>query len=109
MQKMQIANSDKPVALYSLDVILSVGYRANSAKAIEFRKWVNVVLRNHLTKGYTINKNQVGKHYDEFMKAVSGVQNLLPQHVTLDPEVILELIKEFAGQHNGLRDFQNMQ
>jgi len=38
MQKMHIANSDKPVAFYSLDLILAVGYRANSARAIEFRQ-----------------------------------------------------------------------
>jgi hypothetical protein len=38
MQKMHIANSDKPVDIYSLDIILSVGYRTNSKKAIEFRK-----------------------------------------------------------------------
>jgi hypothetical protein len=37
MQKLHIANSDKLVTFYSLDVILSVGYRANSGKAIEFR------------------------------------------------------------------------
>jgi len=38
VQKMHIANSDKPVAFYSLDVILAVGYRTNSIRAIEFRK-----------------------------------------------------------------------
>ena len=39
MQKMHIANSDKPVTLYSLDMILSIGYRTNSKIAIEFRKF----------------------------------------------------------------------
>ena len=38
VQKMHIANSDKPVVLYSLDIILAVGYRTNSKRAIEFRK-----------------------------------------------------------------------
>ena len=38
VQKMHIANSDKPVKFYSLDIILAVGYRTNSKKAIEFRK-----------------------------------------------------------------------
>ena len=36
VQKMHFANSDKPVKLYSLDIILAVGYRTNSAKAIKF-------------------------------------------------------------------------
>ncbi len=44
MQKMHIANADRPVDLYSLDVILAVGYRTNSAKAIAFRQWATKVL-----------------------------------------------------------------
>ncbi|MDP2690927.1 MAG: RhuM family protein [bacterium] len=39
MQKMHIPNSDKPVTLFSLDIVLAVGYRTNSVRAIEFRKW----------------------------------------------------------------------
>ena len=38
MQKMHIANSDKPVAFYSLDVVISVGYRVKSNRGVEFRK-----------------------------------------------------------------------
>ncbi|MDD2935432.1 MAG: virulence protein RhuM/Fic/DOC family protein [Candidatus Pacebacteria bacterium] len=97
VQKMHIANSDKPVAFYSLDVILSVGYRTNSKMAIEFRKWANKVLKDHLIKGYTINKKQIAKNYDDFMQAVTSIQNLLPEHITLDPKTVLELVKEFAG------------
>jgi prophage maintenance system killer protein len=97
MQKMHIANSDKPVIAYSLDVILGVGYRTNSKIAIEFRKWATKTLREHITKGFTINKNQVSKNYDAFMKSVADIQNLLPEHVALDPKTVLELIKEFAS------------
>jgi prophage maintenance system killer protein/prophage antirepressor-like protein len=97
VQKMHIANSDKPVSFYSLDIILAVGYRANSGKAIEFRQWATKTLREHITKGYTINRKQVAKNYDSFMKTVESVQALLPEHVALDPKAILDLIKEFAG------------
>ena len=96
MQKMHIPNSDKPVTLYSLDVILSVGYRTNSKIAIEFRQWATKTLRTHITKGYTINRKRIGQNYDSFMKAVGDVQALLPEHVKLDPKAVLELIKEFA-------------
>ncbi|MEY4602350.1 MAG: RhuM [Candidatus Parcubacteria bacterium] len=97
VQKMHIANSDKPVSFYSLDVILSVGYRTNSSKAIEFRKWANKILKEYLNEGYSINPKQISKNYDLFMKSVADVQALLPEHIALDPKTILELIKEFAG------------
>jgi prophage maintenance system killer protein len=97
MQKMHIANSDKPVILYSLDIILSVGYRTNGKIAIAFRQWATKTLREHITKGYTINRKQITKNYDAFMKAVSSIENLLPEHVALDPKAVLELIKEFAS------------
>ena len=40
MQKMHSAGSDKPMALYSLDVIISVGYRVKSQRGVQFRQWV---------------------------------------------------------------------
>ena len=43
MHFLHIANSDKPVALYSLDVIISVGYRIKSKRGVEFRRWANSV------------------------------------------------------------------
>ncbi|HAQ02422.1 TPA: death-on-curing protein [Candidatus Nomurabacteria bacterium] len=97
VQKMHIANSDKPVAFYSLDVILSIGYRTNSKVAIAFRQWATKTLREHMTKGYTINRKQIGKNYDSFLKTVESIQNLLPDHITLDPKAVLDLIKEFAS------------
>ena len=45
VQKMHFANSDKPVKIYSLDIILAVGYRTNSSKAIKFRQWATSVLK----------------------------------------------------------------
>ncbi len=45
VQKMHIANADRPVQFYSLDVIISVGYRVKSKRGVEFRKWANNVLK----------------------------------------------------------------
>jgi prophage maintenance system killer protein len=97
VQKMHIANSDKRVAFYSLDVILSVGYRTNSKVAIGFRKWATKTLREHITKGYTINRKRIAENYDAFMKSVADIQTLLPEHIVLDPKAVLDLIREFAG------------
>ncbi|MCB9810962.1 MAG: virulence protein RhuM/Fic/DOC family protein [Candidatus Nomurabacteria bacterium] len=82
---------------YNLDMIISVGYRVNSKKATQFRQWSTKTLREHIVKGYTINRKRIGHNYDIFMKAVADVQALLPEHVTLDPKTVLELIKEFAS------------
>lgn len=88
---------ERDINHYNLDMILSAGYRVNSKKATEFRQWATKTLREHITKGYTINRKRVAQNYDAFMKAVADVQTLLPEHVTLDPRGVLELIKEFAS------------
>ena len=78
----------RKIRVYNLDAIISVGYRVNSKTATEFRKWATKTLREHITKGYTINRQRIGKNYDAFMKAVSDIQTLLPAHVTLDPKMV---------------------
>jgi hypothetical protein len=82
---------------YNLDAIISIGYRVNSKTATQFRQWATKTLREHITKGYSINRKQVGKNYAAFMKSVSDVQALLPEHVVLDPKAMLELVKEFSS------------
>jgi hypothetical protein len=56
MQKLHIANSDKLVTFYNLDVIISVGYRVKSKQGTQFRIWATSVLRDYLLKGYAINQ-----------------------------------------------------
>lgn len=87
----------RSIEIYNLDMIIAVGYRVNSKNATQFRIWATKVLRDFLTKGYTINRKQIAKNYDAFMKSVADIQTLLPEHITLDPKTILELIKEFSS------------
>jgi len=82
---------------YNLDAIISIGYRVNSKTATEFRQWATKTLREHITKGYTINRKQISKNYEAFMKSVADIQNLLPEHIILDPKTVLELVKEFSS------------
>lgn len=56
MHFLHIANSDKPVKIYSLDVIISVGYRVKSQRGTQFRQWANKVLKEYMLKGYSINQ-----------------------------------------------------
>lgn len=85
------------IQYYNLDAIISVGYRVNSKMATEFRKWATKTLREHIVKGYTINRKQIGKNYDAFMKSVEDIRSLLPEHVVFDSKAVIDLIKEFAG------------
>lgn len=96
MQKMHIPNSDKPVDFYSLDVILAVGYRTNSSRAIEFRKWATKVLKQHITKGFTINKNRIKQNYDDFLKTIEDIKVLSQDSKKIKTSDILELIKSFS-------------
>ena len=59
MQKVHIASADRPVTYYSLDVILAVGYRANSARAIHFRRWASKVLKDFVLKGAALNDQRL--------------------------------------------------
>lgn len=66
VQKLHIANSDKPVKYYSLDMILAVGYRTNSGNAIKFRQWTTARLKEYLVQGYSMNQSRL----DELGKTI---------------------------------------
>ena len=96
MQFLHIAFSDKPVTFYSLDMILSVGYRTNSKLAIKFRKWATKTLKQHLLEGYTINKKLLIKNYRQFQKTMEDIKHLLPENKSTSVHSAVELIGAFA-------------
>lgn len=59
VRKTHFANADRPTALYSLDMILAVGYRVNSSQGIIFRRWANSVLKQYLIEGYALNEKRL--------------------------------------------------
>ncbi|MEK7117111.1 MAG: virulence protein RhuM/Fic/DOC family protein [Patescibacteria group bacterium] len=96
MQKMHNANSDKPVALYSLDVILGIGYRTNSKVAIEFRKWATKTLKSYIVNGYAINKTRIAKNYGQFLNVIEDIKKLLPAGSATESKDVVELVSLFA-------------
>ncbi len=56
---LHIANSDRPVAVYSLDVIISVGYRVKSQRGTQFRIWATQRLKDYLIRGYALNEKRL--------------------------------------------------
>jgi len=87
----------KDVIFYNLDIILAVGYRTKSSMAVNFRQWATKTLREHIIKGYTINKKRIAKNYSEFLQTVESVKKLLPAGGQIKAEDVLELVKIFAG------------
>ena len=62
---LRVIGVKQPVAYYTLDVIISVGYRVKSQRGVQFRQWANRILKQYLIKGYAVNnrirKEQIGE------------------------------------------------
>ena len=114
VQKMHIAGSDKPVAFYNLDAILSVGYRVNSRRGTEFRIWATSVLRDHLLQGYTLNEKRLRAKVERLAelqaaidlmgrlvaeKSLSGVETDGLLRVIADYSLALRLLDQYDHQH----------
>ena len=80
VKNIHIANSDKPVAYYSLDVIISVGYRVKSLRGTQFRIWANSILKEYLIKGFAMNDELLkqaggGNYFDELMDRIRDIRS----------------------------------
>ncbi len=84
------------VQFYNLDVILSVGYKTNSARAIQFRQWATKTLREHITKGFTINPKVIKHNYAQFLGVVEDMKKLLPAGSDVGALGVAELVSLFA-------------
>jgi prophage maintenance system killer protein len=97
---LHIAKSDKPVAFYSLDVILSVGYRTNSSRAIHFRKWATKVLKSYLLKGYALNQKRLLETQEklrELQQAIDFLQEKTKHQLLAGQEQeILNLLANYS-------------
>lgn len=76
MQKVHIAHSDKPISFYNLDVIISVGYRVNSARGIQFRQWATKRLKQYLLQGIAINERRIQHQNQEIQILHDGIRIL---------------------------------
>lgn len=68
--------------LYNLDAIISVAYRVNSRRGVQFRQWATQVLREHLTRGYTLDRQRLEANARELEAAL-----LMVRRLTANPEV----------------------
>ena len=106
MQKLHIANSDKPITLYNLDVIISVGYRVKSQNGIIFRKWANKILKDYLLKGYAVNQKRL-EYLEKTVKLID-IASRIDAPITGDEATgIIKVINNYSNALNLLDDYDH--
>ncbi|SEK97428.1 Fic/DOC family protein [Maribacter orientalis] len=76
VQKEGNRNVRRTVLFYSLDAIISVGYRVNSKQGTQFRIWANSILREYLVKGYAVNEKRLAQKEEEIEILINGISIL---------------------------------
>jgi len=86
VQNLHFPNSDKPVKLYNLDVIISVGYRVKSQRGVQFRRWANRILKEYILRGYAINQQllamqrQLDSRFEQQDSRMMAIESELHEH-----------------------------
>ena len=92
VQKMHITNADRPVQFYSLDVIISVGYRVKSQRGVEFRRWANKILKDYIIHGYAINE----KRLQDLQKTVEIQTKMLANTMEIEEDDVLKAVSLYT-------------
>ena len=98
------------VAYYNLDMILSIGYRVNSKKGIEFRRWASKVLKQYLIKGYALNSHRLNNRlesYDYLLNDLNEAKTILIKLVNND-ESKSKTIESIINRLEKLEDRENI-
>lgn len=111
VQKMHIPFSDKPVKLYNLDVVISVGYRVNSKQATQFRIWATNVLKNYLILGYALDQKRLvasEASLKDLKEAISFITSKVehPQ-LTGKTDGLLKLLNEYSNALTILHEYDD--
>ena len=88
-QKMRVEGVKQLVPYYTLDVIISVGYRVKSKRGVEFRIWANSVLKQYILQGYAVNDKRIVQ-LGEVIKIMKRTEN------TLDGRQVLTVIEKYS-------------
>ena len=88
----------RSLPLYTLDMIISVGYRVNSKQATQFRIWANRVLKEYLVQGYAVRRDLQAEQLEELKRTIAVMSNVLAaKTVTRDEAVgLLRVISDFS-------------
>ena len=100
VQNLHIPNSDRTVEFYSLDVIISVGYRVKSQRGVEFRKWANKILKDYIIKGYAVNNKRI-EQIGEVIRIMKRAEK------QLEVGQVLSVIEKFNAALDLLDDYDH--
>ena len=89
---LRIDNVKQPVAFYTLDVIISVGYRVKSQRGTQFRIWANKILKDYLIKGFAVNDKITQRKYEELSQLVHILGRTINSQPELSNQENLDLI-----------------
>ena len=98
-QKMRVVGVKQKVPFYTLDVIISVGYRVKSKRGILFRRWANSVLKEYLIKGYALNQKR--------LEELSTVINIISRSSVPEISGVASVLDFFTKGLNILDDYDH--
>lgn len=67
-------NVNREISHYNLDMVISVGYRVNSIRGVQFRQWATQRLKDYLVKGYAINEKRLNQKQQEVEYLKTGIR-----------------------------------
>ena len=114
VQKMHIAQSTKPISKYSLDVVISVGYRVSSAQATAFRRWATMTLVQFATKGFVVDSVRLKEpdNFDRFRELREIIKDIRSDEANVYRELrrICAMCEDYeGGTKQAVKFFKTMQ
>ena len=91
-QKMRVVGVKQLVNFYTLDVIISVGYRVKSQRGIIFRQWANKILIQYLLQGYAVNE----KRLQALNKTIQIQSEIIAGIAGIEAEEVLKVVNEYS-------------
>lgn len=96
----------REIDFYNLDMIISVGYRVNSKRGIEFRKWATKVLKDHLIKGYSVNEERL-KYLEKTIQLIDIASRIEDEITGEEAKEVIKVINTYSSALDLLDDYDH--
>ncbi|MCR5462479.1 MAG: virulence RhuM family protein, partial [bacterium] len=80
---------ERLISYYNLDMVISIGYRVNTKRGIEFRRWATSVLKNYLLNGYSINEKRCLECSDNIISLSNKVESLIEKNKAYENRLVI--------------------